>query len=50
VEGTIRGKRASRSKADRGIIAQDIALCDEHGGTAMQGEHRQMFRRRPAGR
>ena len=50
LEVTIQGKRASRSRADRGIVAQSIHLVAAGRGIVQQGQHVQMFRRRPAGR
>lgn len=47
VEATIDGRRASRTKTDRGVIAQALDLCNEHGSVAQHGQHLQMFRRRP---
>ena len=47
---TIQGKRASRSRPDRGIVAQSIHLVAAGRGIVQQGQHVQMFRRRPAGR
>ena len=49
LEVTIQGKRASRSRADRGIIAQSIHLVVAGRGIVQQGQHVQMFRRRPEG-
>ena len=50
LEVTIQGKRASRSRPDRGIVAQSIHLVAAGRGIVQQGQHVQMFRRRPAGR
>ena len=50
LEVTIQGKRASRTRADRGIVAQSIHLVAAGRGIVQQGQHVQMFRRRPAGR
>ena len=49
VEATVQGKRASRSRADRGIVAQSIALVAAGRGIVQHGQHVQMFRRRPQG-
>ena len=49
-EVTVQGKRVSRSKPDRGIIAQAISLIAEGRGVVQHGQHVQMFRRRPPGR
>ena len=49
LEVTIQGKRASRTRADRGIIAQSIDLVAHGRGIVQQGQHVQMFRRRPPG-
>lgn len=46
---TIQGKRASRTRADRGIIAQSIDLVAHRRGIVQHGQHVQMFRRRPHG-
>lgn len=43
----IDGRRASRSKTDRGVIAQSIALICAGMGVVQRGQHVQMFRRRP---
>jgi acyl dehydratase len=48
-EVTVQGKRASRSKTDRGVIAQAISLIAEGRGVVQHGQHVQMFRRRPPG-
>ena len=50
LEVTIQGKRASRSRTDRGIVAQSIQLMAAGRGIVQHGQHVQMFRRRPAGR
>ena len=50
LEVTIQGKRSSRSRPDRGIVAQSIHLVAAGRGIVQQGQHVQMFRRRPAGR
>ena len=50
LEVTIQGKRASRTRPDRGIVAQSIHLVAAGRGIVQQGQHVQMFRRRPAGR
>lgn len=47
LEVKIEGRRASRSKTDRGMIAQSIALICAGRGTVQHGQHVQMFRRRP---
>lgn len=47
---TVQGKRASRTRPDRGIVAQSIHLVAHGGGILQQGQHVQMFRRRPPGR
>ena len=47
LEVTVQGKRASRSKADRGVVAQAISLVAESRGVVQHGQHLQMFRRRP---
>ena len=49
LEVTIQGKRASRTRADRGIVAQSIDLVAHGRGIVQQGQHVQMFRRRPPG-
>lgn len=49
VEAVIDGRRASRTKHDRGIIAQALKLVDDRGATIQSGQHLQLFRRRPAG-
>ena len=49
LEVTVQGKRASRSKTDRGVIAQTISLIAEGRGVVQHGQHLQMFRRRPPG-
>ena len=49
LEVTIQGKRASRSRSDRGIVAQSIHLVAAGRGIVQQGQHVQMFRRRPPG-
>ena len=49
LEVTIQGKRASRSRADRGIVAQSIDLVAHGRGIVQHGQHVQMFRRRPPG-
>lgn len=49
VRWTIREKRSSRSKPDRGIIVQDVSLINQRGEVVQQGEHVQMVRRRPSG-
>ena len=49
LEVTIQGKRASRSRPDRGIVAQSIHLVASGRGIVQHGQHVQMFRRRPAG-
>ena len=49
LEVTIQGKRASRTRPDRGIVAQSIHLVAAGQGVAQQGQHVQMFRRRPPG-
>ena len=46
---TVQGKRASRSRHDRGIVAQSIHLVAAGRGIVQHGQHVQMFRRRPAG-
>ena len=46
---TVQGKRASRSRPDRGIVAQSIHLVAAGRGIVQHGQHVQMFRRRPAG-
>ena len=48
-EVTVQGKRASRGKTDRGVIAQAISLIAEGRGVVQHGQHVQMFRRRPPG-
>ena len=50
LEVTVQGKRASRTRSDRGIVAQSIHLVAAGRGIVQQGQHVQMFRRRPAGR
>ncbi|MDP7242369.1 MAG: MaoC/PaaZ C-terminal domain-containing protein [Rhodospirillales bacterium] len=50
VEVTVQGKRASRSKTDRGVVAQAISLIAEGRGVVQHGQHVQMFRRRPPAR
>ena len=50
LEVTIQGKRASRTRPDRGIVAQSIHLVAAGRGIVQEGQHVQMFRRRPAGR
>lgn len=47
LEVEIQGKRASRSKTDRGIVAQTISLLAHGRGILQQGQHVQMLRRRP---
>jgi acyl dehydratase len=47
LEVEIQGKRASRSKTDRGIVAQTISLIAHGRGILQQGQHVQMLRRRP---
>ena len=47
LEVEVQGKRASRSKTDRGIIAQAISLIADGRGIVQHGQHVQMFRRRP---
>jgi acyl dehydratase len=49
LEVTVQGKRASRGKTDRGVIAQAISLIAEGRGVVQHGQHVQMFRRRPPG-
>lgn len=49
LEVTVQGKRASRGKTDRGVIAQAISLIAEGRGVVQHGQHVQMFRRRPTG-
>ena len=49
LEVTIQGKRASRSRPDRGIVAQSIHLVAAGRGIVQHGQHVQMFRRRPEG-
>ena len=46
-EVTVHRKQASRSKTDRGVIAQAISLIAEGRGVVQHGQHVQMFRRRP---
>ncbi|MSO53895.1 MAG: hypothetical protein EXQ90_01995 [Rhodospirillales bacterium] len=48
VDVTVQGKRASRSKTDRGVVAQTIELVAAGRGVVQRGQHLQMFRRRPA--
>lgn len=48
VDVTVQGKRASRSKTDRGVVAQTIRLVAADRGVVQRGQHLQMFRRRPA--
>jgi acyl dehydratase len=43
----IDGRRASRTKTDRGVIAQSIALVSAGRGVVQGGQHVQMLRRRP---
>ena len=50
LEVTIQGKRSSRTRTDRGIIAQSIHLVAHGRGILQHGQHVQMFRRRPAKR
>jgi acyl dehydratase len=46
MEATVQGKRASRTKTDRGIIASRYRLIIVESGDAVQeGQHVQMFRR-----
>ena len=47
LEVEVQGKRASRNKTDRGIIAQAISLIADGRGIVQHGQHVQMFRRRP---
>ena len=47
LEVEIQGKRPSRSKTDRGIVAQTISLIAHGRGIVQQGQHVQMLRRRP---
>ena len=49
LEVTIQGRRASRSRTDRGIVAQSIQLVAVGRGIVQHGQHVQMFRRRPEG-
>ena len=49
LEVTIQAKRASRTRTDRGIVAQSIDLVAHGRGIVQQGQHVQMFRRRPPG-
>ena len=49
LEVTIQGKRASRSRTDRGIVAQSINLVAAGRGIVQHGQHVQMFRRQPPG-
>ena len=49
LEATIQGKRASRSRPDRGVVAQSIDLVGHGRGVLQHGQHVQMFRRRPEG-
>ena len=49
LEVTIQGKRASRTRTDRGIVAQSINLVAAGRGIVQHGQHVQMFRRRPSG-
>ena len=49
LEVTVQGKRASRSRTDRGIVAQSINLIAAGRGIVQHGQHVQMFRRRPPG-
>ena len=46
---TIQGKRASRSRPGRGIVAQAIDLVAAGRGAVQHGQHVQMFRRRSPG-
>jgi len=48
LEVEIQGKRASRSKTDRGIVAQTISLLAHGRGILQRGQHVQMLRRRPS--
>ena len=47
LEVEVQGKRASKNKTDRGIIAQAISLIADGRGIVQHGQHVQMFRRRP---
>ena len=47
MEATVQGKRASRTKTDRGVVASRYRLIAEESGEVVQeGQHVQMFRRR----
>ncbi|MEC5293294.1 MULTISPECIES: MaoC family dehydratase [unclassified Aurantimonas] len=48
LEALIEGRKSSRSKHDRGVIAQTLSLRDTEGAVLQTGQHLQMFRRRPA--
>ena len=46
VEETVADLRASRSKADRGIVIFDVKVLNQHGTVCQEGQWNVMFKRR----